>query len=80
MATQEELLSRYQTEVRPGLLDPPLDLPGLMNKIEPIIKNLTKKKNHKAIIERCNREFETILLEIKGQQSKELKKWLEENS
>ena len=34
MATREELLSRYQTEVRPGLLDPPLELPGLMNNID----------------------------------------------
>ncbi len=34
MATREELLSQYQTEVRPGLLNPPLDLPGLMNNID----------------------------------------------
>jgi len=34
MATREELLSRYQTEVRPGLLYPPLELPGLINNID----------------------------------------------
>lgn len=34
MATRDELLSRYQTEVRPGLLNPPLELRGLMIVIE----------------------------------------------
>ena len=34
MATIDELLSRYQTEVRPGLLNPPLDLPGLLKNID----------------------------------------------
>ncbi|MCK4582806.1 hypothetical protein KAU18_05770, partial [Candidatus Bathyarchaeota archaeon] len=34
MVPKEELLSRYQTEVRPGLLNPPLELRGLMNNID----------------------------------------------
>ena len=34
MVTIDELLSRYQTEVRPGLLNPPLDLPGLLKNID----------------------------------------------
>ena len=34
MATREELLSRYQTEVRPRLLNPPLELRDLMTVIE----------------------------------------------
>jgi len=30
MVPREELLSRYQTEIRPELLDPPLELPNLL--------------------------------------------------
>ena len=34
MATRDELLSRYRTEIRPGLLNPPPELPGLLKNID----------------------------------------------
>ena len=56
-----------------------IELLGLCKKIEPIIINMVKEGDGKAVLKRFNREFQNIIVGVKKSQSDDLEEWREEN-
>jgi hypothetical protein len=54
-----------------------LDLLGMMKRLEPLLINRVKEQDHKGIIKLVDKEINSILVEIKKSQAKDLKNWEE---